>query len=215
MSVLVQVFAKYPQTGKVKTRLIPAVGEKGAADLQIALLDDLLWRLHGSVELELWGTDSAAKPHYQSLINQYHLGFRRQTEGDLGVRMEKAFASAFLRGRMPLLVGADCPAIDIDLIDAMTEELEMGADAVMVPANDGGYVALGLAVKNYQLFRGIKWGSKHVADQTLEAMFNTGMECSVFEPVADIDYMKDVQKCKKSIDQVNDAELCKWIEQYL
>ena len=215
MSVLVQVFAKYPRLGKVKTRLIPEVGEQAAFDLQIAMLDDLLWRLHGSVDIELWGTDSAAKPHYKSLIKDYHLGFRRQCEGDLGIRMENAVASALLRGRLPILVGADCPAIDIDLIDAMTEELESGADAVMVPAEDGGYVALGLAVKNYQLFRGIKWGSKHVANQTLEAMFRTGIECAVFEPVRDVDRLKDVRKLAKQVDHVNDAELYRWMQQYL
>ncbi len=195
--------------------MIPEVGDQAACELQMALLEDLLWRLHGSVDLELWGTDSAAKARYKSLISKYHLGFRRQCEGDLGIRMENACASSFRRGRLPILVGADCPAIDIDLIDAIAEELDFGADAVMVPAKDGGYVALGLSTKNYQLFRGIDWGSKHVADQTLEAMFKTGLECAVFEPVVDIDHVKDIKKIQKQLDETRDAAMCEWIDEYL
>jgi len=220
MSTLVQVFAKYPQAGEVKTRLIPTVGEQGAADLQEALLTDLLWRLHGEFEIELWGTESAAKPIYKKCINDFHVGFRRQKDGegvggDLGLRMEDAFASAFRRARLPVLVGADCPALDADLIDAMSYELKYGSDAVMVPATDGGYVALGLAVKNYQLFRGIDWGTKRVADQTLEAMFNTGIQCAVFEPVQDVDTIGDVKKVKRNLDDYGDAALNEWIEHNL
>jgi len=215
MSTLVQVFAKYPEPGNVKTRLIPAVGEQGAADLQEALLTDLLWRLHGEFEIELWGTESAAKSIYKKCINDFHVGFRRQSGSDLGLRMEEAFASAFRRARLPILVGADCPAIDADLIDAMSHELKYGSDAVMVPATDGGYVALGLAVKNYQLFRGIDWGTKRVADQTLEAMFNTGIQCAIFEPVTDIDTISDVKKVKRALDDHGDAALSEWIESHL
>lgn len=221
MSTLVQVFAKYPQAGEVKTRLIPSVGEQGAADLQEALLTDLLWRLHGEFEIELWGTESAAKSIYKKCINDFHVGFRRQKgDGpggsdpggyDLGLRMEDAFASAFRRARLPILIGADCPSLDADLIDAMSHELKYGSDAVMVPATDGGYVALGLAVKNYQLFRGIDWGTKRVADQTLEAMFNTGIECAIFEPVQDIDTISDVKKVKRNLDDYGDAALSEWI----
>ena len=214
-SSLVQIFAKYPRAGSVKTRMIPAVGPEAAAELQLALLQDICWRLHGSFQVEIWGTDSAAKEHYCSLINKYNLGFRRQCEGDLGVRLEFAVASAFRRGSWPILVGADCPHIDVDLIDTIDTELDCGADAVMVPAIDGGYVALGLSVKNNQLFSGIDWGTGRVAEQTLDAMYKTGIECVVLEPMQDIDYFEDLHGLMGSSNNIRSQALNDWMERHL
>lgn len=214
MSALIQVFAEYPDAGKLKKRMIPVVGEQGAAELNSALTEDMLWRLHGSVDLEIWGTHSAAKPYYRSYIDKYHCGFRLQRDGDPGARMEHAYASAFLRSRVPVLVNSAFPSIDVDLIDAMTDELDNGADAVMVPATDGSYAALGLAVKNYQLFRGVRWGSGDLVDQMLAVMFKTGIECAIFEPVQSVEREKDIRRIEPVLDAENDAELCGWIDNY-
>ena len=215
MSSLVQVFAKYPRPGAVKTRMIPAVGPEAAAELQLALLQDLCWRLQGSFQVEIWGTDSAEKKHYRSLIKIYHLGFQRQCEGDLGIRLEFAVDSAFRRGCRPVLVGADCPHIDVELIDTIDTELNSGAEAVMVPAIDGGYVALGLAVKNYQLFRGIDWGTEHVAEQTLDAMHRTGVECVVLDAMQDIDYFNDLHGLTDNCNNAGSQALNDWMERHL
>ncbi|OED40627.1 hypothetical protein AB833_11170 [Chromatiales bacterium (ex Bugula neritina AB1)] len=193
MRCLLQIFAKYPEPGKVKTRLIPTLGAQRASELQMALLKDLLMRVHGVVDCELWGDAAADLPHYRCLIRDYSLGFRRQPDGDLGQRMEWAVASGLRRQRIPILVGSDCPLMSAEVIVSMMQVLgQEGVDAAMVPALDGGYVAMGLKIKHHSLFRGIEWGCDSVAGQTLLNMRRSGLVCEVLEPLFDIDTASDL-----------------------
>ncbi len=194
MSHLLQVFAKYPEPGTVKTRLIPALGAERACDLQRALLTDLLGRVANVVDCELWGNAPADLPHYQHLIHTFSLGYRRQPAGDLGQRMEHALASGLRRGKVPMLIGADCPLMSAGVVLTMIEALDSGVDAVLVPACDGGYVAIGLRVRHHSLFRGIEWGGDIVAEQTLLAMRRSGIRCHVLAPLYDIDTAEDLSR---------------------
>ena len=85
----------------------------------------------------------------------------------------------------------------------------------MVPAIDGGYVALGLSVKNNQLFSGIDWGTGRVAEQTLDAMYKTGIECVVLEPMQDIDYFEDLHGLMGSSNNIRSQALNDWMERHL
>lgn len=196
----------------VKTRLVPALGENRACDLQIALLNDLFYRLNGNIDGEIWGTEPAQLPHYKELISSYGLGYKRQMEGDLGVRMEAAVASALLRGKVPILLGADCPLMNTGVVERIIEEIEGGAEAVMVPALDGGYVALGLTTRHYSLFRGIEWGTDSVAGETLAAIRRAGLICSVLDPLFDIDTEADLACLRSFAGKPGHAALTAWIE---
>jgi rSAM/selenodomain-associated transferase 1 len=152
---LIIVFSKAPVPGKTKTRLIPRLGSWGAARLQLRLTRYALIVAQaarcGPVELHL------SRRH--SLFKRARL----QRGGDLGARMARAFA----RARRPaILIGSDCPALDLIEIRRAWRYLRGGYDAVVAPAEDGGYALIGLRRPLPELFRDVEWGSAHVYAQT-------------------------------------------------
>ncbi len=212
-AIVVQVFARYPRPGQVKSRLIPSLGEVAAYELQLAMLDDLFNRLSSCCALELWGTESPTLPHYQHLLAISGGRFQLQQGADLGERMETAVDSAHRNGEIPLLIGADCPQIDCALVAQIDARLNRGAQAVMVPANDGGYVALALQRSHHSLFHDIAWGTATVAEKTRQAMQRCSIEHEVLAECTDIDTAADLPSLD-DLPAMENPALQRWLEQY-
>lgn len=180
------IFAKAPVPGRVKTRLIPALGAEGAADLAAAMLDatcrEALAAGIGPIELCLdrdpgW---SGAIPAGVEVTDQ--------TGDDLGDRLWRAA----LRVGAPLIfIGTDCPALDRARLRAATDALAQ-YDAVLHPAEDGGYALLGLARIDRSLFEGIAWSTETVAAATLARIAALGWSVHVGETLHDIDEPADL-----------------------
>ena len=170
------VFAKAPQPGRVKTRLIPALGAEGAAALAARMLARTLAEAAeasappgavASMErgeatgasaarpcgVELCASPAPGDPAWRGLTVPAGLRWAAQGEGDLGARMAGAARRVLAGGERVLLIGTDCPALD---------EVE----AVIVPSFDGGYVLLGLRRFDPSLFEGIAWSTSTVAAAT-------------------------------------------------
>jgi uncharacterized protein len=121
------VFAREPRAGRVKTRLIPLLGEAGAARLHARLVKHALVTAHAARlgRVELWTT-------------------RRQRGADLGARMLHAFRQGLRRAERVILVGSDCPALRARDLRRAARWLAGGTDAVLAPAEDGGYALIAL-----------------------------------------------------------------------
>ncbi|HEY0130196.1 MAG TPA: TIGR04282 family arsenosugar biosynthesis glycosyltransferase, partial [Allosphingosinicella sp.] len=133
------IFAKAPVAGRVKTRLIPALGAEGAAVLARAMLERTVEEaLATGLGVELCGEPDAAQWHEE----RPGLSLAGQGEGDLGARLARAAARVLAEDSI-LLIGADCPELDRDRLRAAADALE-DHDAVIHPAHDGGYALLGL-----------------------------------------------------------------------
>jgi rSAM/selenodomain-associated transferase 1 len=152
---LIIVFSKPPVPGEAKTRLIPRLGAWGAARLQLRLTRRALAVARaarcGPVELHL------SRRH--SLFKRVRL----QRGRDLGARMARAFADA---RRPAILIGADCPVLEPADLRRAWRHLRGGYDAVVAPAEDGGYALIGLRRPLPELFRDIEWGSGRVYAET-------------------------------------------------
>ena len=110
---LVIVFARAPQPGKAKTRLIPALGKAGAAELHSRLVVHCL-RAAADARIgpvELWCTPDTSDPFFRECQRSLGVSLYAQGDGDLGARMQHAFESAFARSRHAILVGSDIPAL--------------------------------------------------------------------------------------------------------
>lgn len=162
------IFAKAPVPGDVKTRLIPALSPRGAAALHRALVRDILRKAVeadvGPVELHC--SPSAEHPFFRDCAHRFRVALRTQLGDDLGARMERAFGMALASAPYALLAGADCPALTIGDIRMAAQRLREGTDAVLVPAEDGGYTLLGLRRAVPALFTGISWGGAGVMAET-------------------------------------------------
>jgi rSAM/selenodomain-associated transferase 1 len=190
------VFAKAPQPGYAKTRLIPELGASGAAALQARLVRDTVARAAQSrlAPVELWTSGAAQEPFFAGLGAAYHCGLRQQSGADLGARMSHALESALQTARFAVLIGTDCPAMDANYLDQACESLVRGADAVLGPAEDGGYVLIGARRNEPALFTDIAWGSSQVLAQTRARLAGLGWGWDELPVQWDLDRPADLER---------------------
>ena len=171
------VFAREPRAGLVKTRLIPLLGPAGAARLHARLVARALARAREARlgRVELWG-------------------LRRQRGGDLGARMLHAFRQGLRRAERVILIGADCPVLGAPALRQAARWLAGGADAVLAPAEDGGYALIALRRVSPRLFAGIEWGGAQVMAQTRARLAALGWRWRELPAVWDVDRPEDVPR---------------------
>lgn len=190
------VFAKAPVPGKAKTRLIPALGMKGAADLHAKLVLRTLDKLctAPSIPVELWCTPTLEHDFFRTCANSYELQLKLQQGNDLGARMHGAFASALASCSRAILVGSDCPDLDYSDIQTAMQQLQNGHDAVIGPAHDGGYYLLGLRQPLPALFADMPWGTDKVRDLTKRRLKQLGYRYASLSVRHDLDRPEDLQR---------------------
>jgi rSAM/selenodomain-associated transferase 1 len=162
------VFAKAPIPGQVKTRLIPFIGKEATTAFHQKLVSHCLSvALKASIApIELWCSPSSRHPFFIRFKREFRLDLHTQPRGDLGRRMAFAFRKALKKTSSALLIGTDSPSLTSDDIKKAAETLAQGIDAVIIPAEDGGYVLLGLRRLAPDLFSGIPWGTNTVMEET-------------------------------------------------
>ncbi len=192
--VRIIIFAKAPVPGRVKTRLIPALGALGAAQLARRMLGHAVGAAlaAGIGTVELCAAPQRTDPAWQDLALPGALVWSDQGEGGLGERMARAASRAVGSGEAVLLIGTDCPALDAHALQAAARAL-VAHDAVMVPTADGGYALLGLNRFDPAIFNDICWSTATVAGATLNRISALGWRVHQRPTVHDIDEPADLR----------------------
>lgn len=187
------IFAKAPVPGRAKTRLIPALGEIGAARLaQRMLLRTVDEAVAAGLAIpELCATPHPHDPDWAPFLPAARIRCTDQGEGDLGERLARAARRVLLLGERLLLIGTDCPALDRHKLRAAAAALA-DHDAVIHPAADGGYVLLGLRRFDPSLFEGIAWSGPTVGADTIGRIGALGWTLWTGETLSDIDEPADL-----------------------
>lgn len=187
------VMAKAPIAGYAKTRLIPALGAEGAADLVMRLLDATLAHAcsAGALAVDLCCAPDTEHPAFARHARSPGMRLSAQGDGDLGARMARAFERTLAPGRAALMIGTDAPALDAVMLREAARALQ-DADAVFVPALDGGYALIGLRRHTPQLFVDMAWSTASVMAHTRERLRSAGLRHTELAPVADIDEPADL-----------------------
>lgn len=195
----VLVFAKAPVPGVAKTRLMPALGPDGAARLHARLVEWTLSEVAASgLAVELWCTPDAQHRFFAQCAARYKVRLERQPEGDLGERLQYAAMRAIDRGQMPILIGTDCPELTAERLRGAAMDLRIGYDAVAIPAEDGGYVALGLRRYDAELFHGITWGTGTVMAETRARLAARHWHWREWPALWDVDRPEDLLRLRAS-----------------
>ena len=193
MKTALIIFAKAPQPGLCKTRLSPALGARGAADLAARMLASTLEFGHQagftSVVLRMAPDPSDAAWQGVSIPADTHC--LAQGDGDLGARMQRAAEAALCDHEAVLLVGTDCVELNADWLRAAAAALA-DHDAVMHPSEDGGYTLLGLRRSDATLFDAMPWSTERVAALTRERLDALGWNYTVLSESHDIDTPDDL-----------------------
>lgn len=207
------IFTRYPQPGKTKTRLIPALGAEGAAILQRQMTEYTLRQVRQliascPVTVEIWYATSQPRINPQSdpdkgetaddrSLMQHWLGdewnYQAQRNGDLGERLIDAFEAAFTAGAERVVaIGTDCPGLDTEKLQQAFAVLQE-KDLVLGKATDGGYYLIGLRRSTPALFQGIDWGTAAVLQQTVTVATSLNLDITFLEPLTDIDRPEDLE----------------------
>ncbi len=189
------VFTRYPRPGQTKTRMIPALGPEGAADLQrqmtlhtLAIIDRLDYARNISHDVRYTGGSHADLSRAFGTDRVY----RRQHTGELGERLDGALAEAFTLGAKAVVaIGCDCPPLDPEALEAAFDELQR-CDSVVGPARDGGYYLIGLRQPRSALFSEIAWGTGNVLEQTLARASELGLTVATLPVLDDVDEPADL-----------------------
>lgn len=194
------LFAKAPVPGTVKTRLIPALGEAGATRLHARLVEHALALAvaagSGLAPVELWCAPATDHPFFAASAATHPVRLCSQRGADLGERMHHALATALEEAESAVLMGSDCPAIDGGYLAQAFVALEDGADLVLGPAADGGYVLVGLRRPQPALFRHIPWGGAEVLARTRERAHSLGLTVRELPELWDVDRPEDLARLR-------------------
>ena len=177
------VIAKAPEPGRSKTRLSPPLSLERAARLAEAALADTLAcaaSAHaGRRVLALDGEPGGWLPRGFEVIPQ-------RGEG-LDQRLASAFEDV---GEPALLVGMDTPQLRPALLHRALARVAH-SDAVMGPAVDGGYWAIGLHESRRELFAGVPMSTSRTFAAQLERLEDHGLSVGLLPPLRDVDLIDD------------------------
>ncbi|MGH7143913.1 MAG: TIGR04283 family arsenosugar biosynthesis glycosyltransferase, partial [Planctomycetota bacterium] len=189
------VFARFPEAGRAKTRLIPLLGPTGAALLHQQLVHITLetvrrLRTQRAVSAEVRYTGAPNRD--MAARFGYDLTYRDQGDGDLGRRLRHAAAVAFEAGAQKVvLIGTDCPLLEADRLDQAFAALDT-QDVVIGPALDGGYYLIGFKADHEELFTAIAWGGPEVLVQTMAACQCAKLTYKLLPVLSDVDHPEDL-----------------------
>ena len=190
------IFTRYPEPGKTKTRLIPVLGTQGAADLQRQMTEHAINRVRGLVGSRPVDMEVRYEGGNRELMEKWlgtSVSYRPQGGGDVGERMQRAFAEAFDQGLSRVVImGTDCPGVT-GVVARTGFDLLNQFDLVLGAAEDGGYYLIGLRREVEQLFHDIPWGTSEVRARTVEAGNQLGLRVVSLDLLADVDRAEDLK----------------------
>jgi rSAM/selenodomain-associated transferase 1 len=191
LSISLHLLARAPVAGQVKTRLIPALGAQGACDVQqMLLMRALQLPATGFSERFLW-LDGLPTAQLQASAEALGWTLVEQPAGDLGERMRLIATLGLAESDGVVLIGNDCPAIDSGYLQAAC--VALGDHSVVIgPAEDGGYVLLGLRKKEVNLFADMPWGTDEVLALTLQRLSQQGCKPELLPTLWDVDRPEDL-----------------------
>ena len=208
-AIVLQVFTRVPEAGRVKTRLVPALGAEGALRVHRVLAERALQAAMAvcatvpGVRCELWFEGDAQHPWLADMC-QRHPGLhaRAQAGSDLGARMHHALAAGCADGADAadrdaagaVLFGTDCPGLDARYLEGAVRALAGGADLVLGPVEDGGYVLVGLRRPMPELFEGVPWSTPAVLATTLAIAARHALTVVQLPMQWDVDVPADVPR---------------------
>jgi uncharacterized protein len=190
-SGILLVFVKYPEPGKVKTRLAEKLGAEVAAELYREWIGSVLRNVQPvREEVRIVGYFDGATADRFSEWNSLVDDWRKQPAGDLGIRLAEGFEWGHRRGQPVIAIGTDCLDLTAEHVESALQRLRE-CDAVFGPTTDGGYYLVGTRAHVPGLFDRVRWSSPNTLADQLARCQVIGLRHSPLEELTDIDTAED------------------------
>ena len=196
--IAVAVFSNAPVPGVAKTRLTPSLGPEGAAALQRALTRKTLATAIAAAigPVSLWCAPDQSHSFFSECQREFGVSLHQQQGAELGVRMLNTFRELLADHDGVVLIGTDCPVFRPEHLRDAATTLVDGAEAVICPAEDGGYVLVGLTVAESRLFSAMPWGTAWVMDETRARSRKLEWHWRELETLWDVDRLEDYERLR-------------------
>jgi uncharacterized protein len=196
------VFSKAPTPGQVKTRLTPTLSENDAARLHSHMLEQTIKM---AIESKLTSVELHCAPNtdhvfFAYLRKKYSIPLQPQIGTGLGERMFNALSNALNIHSSAVLIGTDCPEMQINYLQQAFDHLETERnDIVIGPVEDGGYVLIGATRIDKQVFEDIDWSTERVFTQSIEKINKLDWKYHKLDPIWDLDTAEDLQRLPENL----------------
>lgn len=191
MKPVLLIAAKNPLPGNVKTRLTPNLSHKQASELYACFLQDLVERVFSLTEFDTYISFSENSDtdleDLKKLLPYPNLKYQVQEGKDLGEKLKNSFKHFFNLGyKRIVIIGSDHPDLPLNILHKAFENLQK-SNAVIGPANDGGYYLIGLSKPETEVFENIDWSTAVVFSQTIEKFADLKLSHDVLKVWSDVD----------------------------
>jgi len=195
------IFLKYPEKGKVKTRLAKDIGNEKALLIYKKLVIKILNQIDSNnYDISIYYFPENKKNEVKKWINLPDIKYLPQSGDDLGVKMLNAFKDSIsLKYTKTVIIGTDCLEITNSLLSQSFDLLD-NSDLVLGPATDGGYYLIGLKAVVETIFQDIHWSTEKVLKQTINKAKEIKLSYKLLDFNNDIDTLEDLNNYKYLID---------------
>ncbi len=178
---LLIIFVKYPEKGKVKTRLAKRIGNRKAVKFYTNMLKYLSMEHKNKGYKVVAAYTPKGKKYFTALFGHVFL----QDGGDLGKRMTGAIKRGLKESKKVVIIGSDIPDLDEKLVKKAFRDLDRH-DIVLGPSYDGGYYLIGMK-KFHDVFSGIKWSTRNVLRRTIQKSCEQRLLFALLRKMRDVD----------------------------
>ncbi|MFB9923890.1 DUF2064 domain-containing protein [Amycolatopsis halotolerans] len=200
-STTILILAKAPLPGRVKTRLCPPATSEQAAHIAAAALLETVRAVrsvsgaHAVVALE--GDLETGISAVELCAVTADIPVLPQRGSSLGERIAAAHAdaAALAPGRPVLQIGMDTPQVSAELLEQCRDRLlGTAAEAVLGPADDGGWWLLGLRDPlKAAVVSGVTTSRSDTGFRTRQALIDHGLHVATAPGLRDVDTMADAR----------------------
>ena len=189
---------KYPEPGRVKTRLAGDIGSEKAALICREIAERVMKQtIPVAAEYDRFVFYDPPERIQDFLSWLPSEKFITQTGSDVGERMDNAIRYLLENGaEKAVITGADIPELTSRIVMQAFEMLDH-ADVVVGPAHDGGYYLIGMKSPMSELFRNIPWSTGDVFSETVRALKYSGKSYGVLPVLSDLDTIEDLDHIYK------------------
>ncbi len=195
------LFAKAPEPGRVKRRLMPPLDQSQTVQVAEALLRQAVDTVeHGWFGQKVLNVSpDTSHPAFSPYAQGYRWRMRLQPEADLGERMREALQEGVDSSGGAAVLGTDIPALTPEILRQAFQALQAGQQ-VVGPCQDGGFYLLGLRQVPPGLFEGIQWGGTEVYARLMENARELLLPIQVLPTLSDCDYFDDLKWASRNLD---------------